>query len=109
MTITIYVSFVYRALSKNTLKSRYAGIWIPSVALAILSALFPSLVTEAARITGFQVASNFALYVSLIFLAIITLILSTHLSRLESRSEKATIEIALLRHRVEELEKRGER
>ncbi len=93
--------FIVRSLRRKSLKERYVGIWIPVGTLAVAISLFPRTIQEASNFLGFQVASNLVLFLAVLFLVFIVLQMSVAISRLESKLERAIIELALLKQRME--------
>jgi len=100
----LVLGFMVELLRRRQLSEKYAALWL-IVGLGVLILLVaPGLLRVVSQALGFEVPAN------LLFLAAVTLLLavavhlSWELSRLEEETRTLAEDLALLRHRVEELE-----
>ncbi len=93
--------YIVYSVRRKSLKERYIAVWIPIGLIAVIIAVFPVSIVFAAKLLGFQVASNLLLLLAVIFLTIIVFQLTAAISRLESKIERAVVEIALMRDKIE--------
>lgn len=89
-------------VAKGRLLLRYSLLWLALALLAIVFAIFPAPIFKLAYLLGFNVPSNFVLFVGVFFLAIICLSLSVIASRQNVRLKNAIQRIALLENKIEQ-------
>lgn len=84
-----------RLIRVKKLNFRYSVAWISITALALIFGITPGFLNSLTKIFGFSTASNFVLFIAILFLAMVALQLSVGLSRIEQRLEVMAREIAL--------------
>lgn len=97
------VVFILRLVRRGQLRAKYAMLWVSvGVVLAVL-ATFPVLANEAAEFVGVDYQPAALLFGAVAFLFLLVVHFSWELSRLEDRSRIVAEELAMLRHRLDEL------
>lgn len=99
--LLIIIEFVRR----KYLRERYALIWILTGSLFLLLSLQPDLLHGLTELMGFAVPANALFFFGILFLILIVLGLSVITSRLAEKNKILTQDVALLKKRVEEIEK----
>lgn len=90
-------------IRRNKLKERYALLWLAAgVAMVVLSA-WSSLLTKITNLLGFELPSNGAFAVVLLFLILIVFHFSIAVSTEAERSKRLAQEIALLKERLRQI------
>ncbi|HWB36732.1 MAG TPA: DUF2304 domain-containing protein [Rugosimonospora sp.] len=97
--------FMFEALRRRRLREKYAVLWIGVGVLALVSVAWPGLLEGAARLLGITVPLNLVFFGSLLLLLVVCVQLSVEVTLLERESQTLAEEVALLRHRVELLER----
>jgi hypothetical protein len=91
-------------LRRRQLSEKYAALWL-IVGIGVLILLVaPGLLRVVSQALGFEVPANLLFLVAVTLLLAVTVHLSWELSRLEEETRALAEDLALLRHRVEELE-----
>lgn len=99
--IALTAFFIYRLVSRQALKTKYAVLWsIVAVCLLPLAAV-PGLLVPVSDLFGIHYAPVTILFVTTVFLFVTTVHLSCELSRNEQRLQSLAQEVALLRTRLE--------
>ena len=101
---TVLVLAVIIQLTRtNRLKERQAVWWLVVGALALITSIVPSSLEWLAGLLGVAVPANLAFFVAIALLAIVSLQLSSDLTKMEDRTRKLVEEQALLKFQVEKL------
>lgn len=101
VVIVLTVLFIFRLVSRQVLKSKYALLW-SVVALALLPlAAVPDLLVPISKLIGISYEPATILFASTAFLFATTVHLSFELSRNEERLQTLAEDVALLRTRLE--------
>ena len=99
------IFFILRLVRRRQLRAKYAMLWV-SVGLVLgVLATFPVLANSAARWVGVEYQPAALLFGAVAFLFLLVVHFSWELSRLEDRSRIVAEELAMLRNRVELLER----
>ncbi|MDA8276956.1 MAG: DUF2304 domain-containing protein [Actinomycetota bacterium] len=93
--------YIVFSIRRKSLKERYVAVWIPIGLIAVVIAVFPVSIRFAAKVFGFQVASNLLLLMAVVFLTIIVFQLTAAISRLETKLERVVVEIALMKDKID--------
>lgn len=101
--ITLVV--VIEMLRRRRLRERHAIWWLVAGTLALVVGVFPSTLDWAARLVGVEVPTNLVFFVSMAVLVLVCLQHSAELTDLESESHTLAQTVALLRLRVDDLER----
>ncbi|MDY5154140.1 DUF2304 domain-containing protein [Actinotignum urinale] len=100
-----FLIFLFLLLRSRKMKQTYVYIWfVIGLALMFIS-IWPASVFYTAWGLGFEKASNFILVCACVVLLLVSIQLSTSVSKLEEDRRKIVEEIAILEARVHELEK----
>ncbi len=95
---------VLELVRRGYLKERYALLWLATAGLSLLVGLFPGIITSLAHFFKFQYLTVlFAMYFA--FTLALVLCFTIVISRLAERNRELTQEVALLAHKVEQIEK----
>lgn len=106
-SLVVFVVFINRT-RRYKLELKYALVWIFFSAAGVVVSIFPQIFFFIARLMGIEVPVNavFLLAVSAIFLTLysLTVSLSNHSRKLRTLTQ----EMGLMRHRIEQIERRAE-
>lgn len=101
------IVFILRLVRRRQLRAKYAMLWV-SVGLVLgVLATFPVLANNAARWVGVEYQPAALLFGAVAFLFLLVVHFSWELSRLEDRSRVVAEELAMLRNRLDQLERAG--
>lgn len=101
LTLIVVIEMVRR----GRLKERHALWWLIAGILALIIGIFPGLLIGVAGIVGIEVPINLVFFVSIAVLFLVCIQSSSELTSLEEKTRKLAEESALLRQRIEQLEK----
>lgn len=101
----VTLGFMVELLRRRRLREKYAALWIVVAVVVAVLAFFPGLVERAASAAGVTVPVNLVFFVGLLLLLIVCVQLSAEVGGLEQKAQTLAEESALLRHRVEQLER----
>ncbi len=96
------VSAIVHLLRRRRLREKYAFLWLAVGASVAVVAFFPSLLGTAAAVVGVRTPSNLLFFVSSLVLLVVSVQLSTEVSRLEDETRCLAEEMAMLRAQVEQ-------
>lgn len=99
--IVLTALFIYRLVSRQALKSKYALLWSIVAACLLPLAAVPGLLVPVSDLFGIDYPPATILFVATVFLFVTTVHLSYELSRNEQRLQLLAQEVALLRNRQE--------
>ncbi|MCL4691405.1 MAG: DUF2304 family protein [Candidatus Hydrogenedentes bacterium] len=100
----LLLAVVLELVRRGYLKERYALLWLATAGLSLLVGAFPSIITWLAHLFNFQYLTVlFAMYFA--FTLALVLCFTIVISRLAERNRELTQEVALLAHKVEQIEK----
>lgn len=97
---------VIEMLRRRTLRERHAMWWLVAGFLALIVAIFPSLLEWAAQVVGVEVPVNLVFFMSAAILFFVCLQHSAELTRLEEKVRVLTEESALASLRLDAVEQR---
>lgn len=97
---------VIEMLRRRTLRERHAMWWLVAGFLALIVAIFPSLLEWAARVVGVEIPVNLVFFMSAAILFFVCLQHSAELTRLEEKVRVLTEESALASLRLDAVEQR---
>lgn len=100
----IYLYFVVRSINKNTILLENAGVWLAIGIVMLLSALDDRLPAFVSKLLGFELTSNFIIFLAIFFLLLITFKQSIQLSEQKNQIINLIQEISL--DRMEEKQKK---
>jgi hypothetical protein len=101
----VTLGFMVELLRRRRLREKYAALWIVVAAVVAVLALFPGLIERASRAVGVTVPVNLVFFVGLLLLLVVCVQLSAEVGTLEQKTQTLAEEAALLRHRIEHLER----
>lgn len=101
LTLIVVIEMVRR----GRLKERHALWWLIAGTLALIIGVFPGLLIGIAEVVGIEVPINLVYFVSIAVLFLVCIQSSSELTSLEEKTRVLAEESALLKQRVEELEK----
>jgi hypothetical protein len=100
----LHLFITLEAVRRNTLKERYALLWIGTGFVLLIFAFYPNVISWLVKVTGMHYTS--AIMVVLFgFMILIAFHVSLVLSRFDKDRRKMAQSIALLQQRIERLEK----
>ena len=102
LTLLVVIEMVRR----GQLKERHALWWLVAGILALIIGIFPDLLNGVADAVGVEVPINLVFFVSIAVLFLVCIQSSSELTSLEEKTRILAEESALLRQKIEELEKK---
>lgn len=93
------------AVRAKRLEFRFSLPWLLLLILLLLMDIFPETVNWLSGVLGIELPINMLTFFGLAFALILIFVLMTSLSRANERQKKLVQEVALLKKRLEELEK----
>lgn len=103
----VILGFMLELLRRRRLREKYAALWILVAIFVMVGLAFPRLLERAASLVGVTLPVNLVFFVALVLLLLVCVQLSAELSTLEAESQTLAEEVALLRNRIERLERRA--
>lgn len=101
----LVLAFMFELLRRRRLREKYAGLWICVALVVLVSVMFPGLLERLAGALGVTVPLNLVLFSGLALLLLVCVQLSAEVSGLEDESQTLAEELALLRNRLERVER----
>jgi len=101
----VTLAFMFEMLRRRRLREKYAALWITVAVLVLVGVGFPHLLERAAALVGITLPINLVFFVALLLLLVVCVQLSAEVSTLEQENQTLAEEVALLRNRVERLER----
>lgn len=101
----VMLVFMVELLRRRRLREKYAALWITVAVLVLVVVAFPHLLERVAATVGVTVPVNLVFFVALLLLLIVCVQLSAEVSTLERETQTLAEEVALLRNRLEHLER----
>lgn len=101
----VTLAFMIELLRRRRLREKYAALWITVAVLVLVAVGFPHLLERAASLVGVTLPVNLVFFVALLLLLVVCVQLSAEVSTLEQETQTLAEEVALLRNRVERLER----
>jgi len=98
---------VLELVRRGKLKENYSVLWICTTVVIIFFAVFRHLIDWLGSLIGIYYSPSAFFLIAFIFLTLITVQFSVVISKLTDRNKDLAQEVALLRHRLDELEKRA--
>ncbi|HEY0119815.1 MAG TPA: DUF2304 domain-containing protein [Cellulomonas sp.] len=105
----LVLGFMIEPLRRRRLREKYAALWIGVSVLVLATVALPGVLRGVAAALGVTVPLNLVFFGSLILLLIVSIQLSAEITSLQRQVQTLAEEVALIRHRLEVLERvRGE-
>ncbi|MCR6491738.1 DUF2304 domain-containing protein [Cellulomonas sp. P24] len=104
----ITLAFMFELLRRRRLREKYAALWISLAVVVIVVGAFPELLNRIATLVGIATPLNLVFFLGLLVLLVVCVQLSAELSSLEHEAQTLAEESALLRNRLERLERARE-
>lgn len=102
--LSCFLLMILQLLHRRSLHLRYALTWLFSSIVMLFAVLFPELPAFVARRIGIVEPVNAVFLLQGLFVMLILLSLTAIVSRLSERNKKLVQNMALLEHRLRELE-----
>lgn len=94
--------FVIRNINKNSFLLSNAAMWLLVGCILVIFSLFPNIPNSLATLLGFQLTSNFLLFLAVFFLLILTFTQSVQLSKQKSQITTLIQELSMMRSKKKE-------
>ena len=101
----LILGFMIELLRRRRLREKYAALWIVVSVLVIATVALPGVLRSLAAALGVTVPLNLVFFGSLLLLLAVAIQLSAEITALERQVQTLAEEVALVRHRVEVLER----
>lgn len=88
---------------RRQLREKYAALWLLVSAVALTLAIFPALLRGLSETLGFGLPVNLLFSASFLVLLFVSMQLSLEVGRREDEIERLAEEIAIVRHRLQQL------
>ena len=102
----LMLAFVIEMLRRRRLRERHALWWLIVGVLALIAAVFPTLLVTTAQLLGIKLPISLVFFVGIVVLFLVTVQQSAELTKLEERTRSLAEQNALLEHRIRSLEHR---
>ena len=102
LAVTVLI-VVVELVRKRRLREEYSLLWVGTAAILLVLALRQDLILELSKLFGAAQSSSTLFFLALVFLMLLSLQFSVHLSRLTFRNKALSQRIALLEQEMEEL------
>ena len=99
----VTIAAIVHLLRRRRLREKYALLWLVVSVGVVVVAFFPVLLAVAAQALGVHTPSNLLFFVACLVLLVVSVQLSTEVSRLEDETRCLAEEIAMLKLAVEEV------
>lgn len=100
-----FLYYIFRSINKNRVSLGNSMIWILiGIALVIFS-IFNKIPESLSHLLGFQLTSNFLLFLGVLFLLVISFSQSLQLSKQKNQITMLIQEVSLIKSSIEEKEK----
>lgn len=106
--LCILLLSLIRKIVKKQLDIKSILYWVLLILVLLAVDIFPQILRSAAQLIGIKLPSNMAFLLAIIFLGVILLSHTITLSKLAETNKTLVQEVALLKSRVEKLEKKKE-
>jgi hypothetical protein len=107
VVLAIFLLWVLRLVRTQRLSLRDSLVWVVTTLVATAVALFPGILVQAARLLGFQVASNALFGAAVLYLAVNVLVNTVASSQNAARVRRLAQECASLRAELDRLRSKG--
>ena len=101
---SILLLVIIELIRRERLTFKYAMGWLSVSFLAIIFAIFNDVIFKIAYFFGFEIPSNFIFFICLFCLIFLSLLLTIFLCQQNERNDKIVQKIAILEHRISEVE-----
>lgn len=101
LTSFLFLFFIFRSINKNKFLLENAGIWITVGIVLVVFSLFDSIPNWLSNFFGFQLTSNFLLFLAVIFLLIIVFLQSLQLSKHKNQVNIIIQELSILKSKLD--------
>jgi hypothetical protein len=95
---------VIELLRRRHLRERHAIWWLIAGVLALIAGIFPNTLEWAARLVGVEIPVNLVFFVSIAILFLVSLQISSELTKLESKTRTLAERVAILELRVKQID-----
>ena len=93
---------IIELLRRKVLREKFAIVWLVTGLTFILGAIFPNVVNQISKLLGFQILSNFILFVLGVINLFISMQLSLSAGKAENQIQTLAEEIAILKQKIDE-------
>ncbi len=97
IALSLILFSIFELLRRKFIREKYAIVWLALGFMLILGAIFPDQVNKVSQFLGFQVLSNFVLFIFALVNLFIIMQLSFGLGKTESQIQTLAEELALLK------------
>ena len=101
----LILGFMIELLRRRRLREKYAALWIVVSILVLATVALPGVLRRLAQALGVTVPLNLVFFGSLLLLLAVAIQLSAEVTALEREAQTLAEELALVRHRIEALER----
>lgn len=101
----LILGFMIELLRRRRLREKYAALWIVVSVVVLATVALPDVLRRLADALGVTVPLNLVFFGSLLLLLAVAIQLSAEITSLEREAQTLAEEVALIRHRLETLER----
>ena len=105
VALLLLFGYIIRMIQKRSLEVKYALSWMGAIVALLIFDVFPPIMNWLASLFGIAVPSNWLFILGFCFFIVLVLALTIALSKLSNKNKELIQEVALLKRRVELLEK----
>ena len=104
--IAVYFLFIFLLLKKKNLNLKYTLMWIIMGILMLLVVIFPNIIKVPLNMIGVVEWTNGIFALMILFLIIISMVITSIVSKLNERNRKLVQQCALYEKRIRSLEQK---
>ncbi|HLF17274.1 MAG TPA: DUF2304 domain-containing protein [Candidatus Omnitrophota bacterium] len=104
----IIILFVIELIREEKFTFKYAFGWIFVSSLAIIFTLFDEVLFKAARLLGFELTSDFVLFIFLSAFVFMILMMTVFLCQQNSHNDRIAQKLGILEFEIEQLKKKSD-
>ncbi|MCS4488037.1 DUF2304 domain-containing protein [Streptococcus sciuri] len=102
VTSLLFLYFVIRGINKNKILFEQAAMWLLLGFLMVFCALFPSIPEWFGNLLGFQLTSNFILFLAVIVLMVLLFLQTIQMSKQKEEIKDLIQEVSMVKKDVAE-------
>ena len=100
----LIVLFVIELIRRQKMSFKYSLVWLATCLVASSLAVFDSALAFLSKLAGFTLPSNFIFFLLMVFIILLSLLLTIYINEQNSRSEILAQSVALLEYKIKQLQ-----
>lgn len=104
-----FLVFIIRLINKSTFNLEHSLLWLGIGFVMLMFSVFPTIPEYFSKLLGFETMSNFLLVIAVLFSLCQLIIFTKHITKQTSDIKSLVQEVSILKKKIEDIEKKGER